>query len=269
MKTKITSLLLILFHFGYGQNKCLDYLASNAIYYDYQENDFILNDLNSVKAIIVGERHFIAENKDLHYTLIKNYNVKTGLDLVLIEYPPSISLFIQRYLDSGEEAYLNTAFEAVPFAQHHAELFKKIKKLNVTTEKPIKVVGIDLEVGGFKRPNLMIEELKSISKSRKAQKIIEDYLQSFINEKAGKESKEKFQILYTYFVKKKRKIQKKYPTLYPNIELTMENLQLFFPVIEEEIYTEAFQVRRDSFMYLNIIRLNQLSKTWLIPDSTL
>lgn len=260
IKTKIALLFLFFVFYGYGQNKCLEYLVSNALLFDHSEEQMILGVPDSVKAIIVGERHFIAENTSLHYTLIKNYNRETGLDLVLIEYPPSMSFFIQRYLDSGEEAHLDTAFDSVPYGEDGKNLFKKIKELNDEIAKPIKVVGIDLEVGGFKRPNLIIEELKTIFKSQKKQKLIADYLQSFDNEKVGKNSKEKFQTLYAHFHQKKKKIQKRYPILYLNIELTIENMQDFFPEKEEEIYTEAFQVRRDSFMYLNIIKLDQMSK---------
>jgi hypothetical protein len=252
MKLYCSLFFLLLFALSLkAQYECLEYMQEHIEFFDYDSSLIKLPKHEQFDAFVVGERHFIQENISLHSTLIHSLNKEKGIRHVLIEFPPSMSFFIQRYYQTKEEKWLDIAFEGVPFEQYHKELYRSIKEK--TPE--IQVVGYDLEVGGFSRVNRIISELNGILRSPKEFTTIVNYLNSFRNDQPTLYSAITFQGLYHLVKKNRKRLKKAFGAEYVHFLKMMENLKAFFPNSEEEIYEPAFQERRDSFMFENIVQL--------------
>lgn len=258
MKHLLSACLLLIGQVCVAQHSCEDYFQSRVKYYQYEESISLSNTPEAHQIILVGERHFVPINTEIHYALIRTYHEMTGLDLVLIEYPPSVSFYIQQYLESGEESLLEKAFRGAPYAIYNRQLFKKIRVLNTKGRSPILVIGIDLEVGGVQRPKEIIQELGQHLSSAKAQQHLAAFLNTFDKNLATEATQEAFLKVYNHYRKKRKKLKRLLGSGFIHVDLVMENYLQYIPVNPDEMFDMAFQVQRDSMMYQNLLKIEQI-----------
>lgn len=244
-------------HVCFAQHPCQDYFTTQVKHYFYEETIPLSPNPQEYRIIMVGERHFVPINTDIHFALIRSYHEMSELDVVFIEYPPSVSYFIQQYLESGEEELLVKAFRGAPYASYNQALFKRIRSLNQKVQSPIKVIGIDLEVGGLARPKEIISQLAQYITATKAQKDIESFLNTFEGDRATASTQKSFLKVYDHFRKKRKKLKKSLGTRSIHLDLLMQNLKNYIPENPDEMFDMAFQIKRDSFMYRNLLTINQ------------
>lgn len=258
MKYLLCGYLLWIGHTCLAQHPCQDYFYSQVKHYFYEEKIPLSVKPQEHRIIMVGERHFVPINTEIHYALIRTYHEMTDLDLVLIEYPPSISYYIQQYLESGGEKLLEKAFQGAPYAVYNRQLFKKIRVLNAKGPSPIQVIGLDLEVGGVRRPKEIIKALGQHLSSSKAQQDLAAFLNTFDGDLATKGTQEAFLKVYQHYRKKRKKLKRELGSSFIHIDLVLENYRHYIPINPDEMFNMAFQVQRDSMMYRNLLRIEQI-----------
>ncbi len=257
MKYFLGAYLLWVGHVCFAQHPCQDYFTAQVKHYFYEETIPLSANPQEYRIVMVGERHFVPINTDIHFALIRSYHEMAELDLVLIEYPPSVSFFIQQYLESGEENLLVKAFQGAPYASYNQALFKRIRLLNQKTQSPIQVIGLDLEVGGLARPKEIISQLAKHFTAAKAQNDFEAFLNTFEEDRATASTQESFLKVYDHFRKKRKKLKKSLGTRFIHLDILMQNLKNYIPVNPDEMFDMAFQIKRDSFMYHNLLLIEQ------------
>ncbi len=257
MKYLLGAYLLWVGHACFAQHPCQDYFKSQAKHYFYEETIPLSANPREHIIVMVGERHFVPINTDIHFALIRSYHEMAELDVVLIEYPPSVSYFIQQYLESGEEALLVKAFQGAPYASYNHALFKRIRSFNEKIQSPIQVIGLDLEVGGLARPKEIISQLGQHFTATKAQKDLESFLNTFDRDRATASTYPTFLSVYDHFRKKRKKLKKALGSSFIHLDLLMQNLKNYIPINPDEMFDMAFQIKRDSFMYHNLLILEK------------
>lgn len=257
MKYLLGAYLLWIGHICFAQHPCQEYFTTQVKPYFYEETIPLSANPQEYRIIMVGERHFVPINTDIHFALIRSYHEMAELDVVFIEYPPSISYFIQQYLESGKEDLLVKAFQGAPYATYNQALFKKIRLLNQKIQSPIQVIGLDLEVGGLARPKEIIRQLAQHFPAAKAQKDLQSFLVTFEEDRATASTQESFLRVYDHFRKKRKKLKKSLGNSFIHLDLVMQNLKNYIPVNPDEMFDMAFQIKRDSFMYHNLLLIEQ------------
>lgn len=257
MKYLLFGCLLWIGQVSMAQHPCQDYFTAQVKHYFYEETISLSDTPEEHRIIMVGERHFVPINTDIHFGLLRSYHEMSELDVVLIEYPPSVSYFIQQYLDSGEEDLLVKAFQGAPYASYNQALFKRIRSLNEKIQSPIQVIGLDLEVGGLARPKEIISQLAQYFTAAKAQKDLKAFLHTFDGDRATSATHESFLNVYQHFRKKRKKLKKTLGSSFIHLDLLMENFKNYIPLDPDEMFDMAFQIKRDSFMYRNLLNISQ------------
>lgn len=257
MKYLLGTYLLWVGHACFAQHPCQDYFTTQVKHYLYEETIPLSTNPQEYRIVMVGERHFVPINTDIHFALIRSYHEMAELDVVFIEYPPSVSFFIQQYLESGEEDLLVKAFQGAPYASYNQALFKRIRLLNQKVQSPIQVIGLDLEVGGLARPKEIISQLAQHLTAAKAQKDLASFLNTFDGDQASASTQASFLKVYDHYRKKRKKLKKSLGSSFIHMDLLMQNLKNYIPLNPDEMFDMAFQIKRDSFMYHNLLLIEQ------------
>lgn len=158
------------------------------------------NNLKNKQVFFLGEIHGIENNEKIDFELLKYLQKKVGIKYYLGEMGYSSAYFINQYLTTGNEKYLNSLFDefagTVGWTKEGYNFWQSLYEYNkqLPNDKKIKVVGIDLEhqykLGIIhmndilpKKPipqsvNSIINKLKSINRDRNFEpKIINGFLQ--------------------------------------------------------------------------------------------
>ena len=252
--------LLLSWQLCFGQHPCQEYILANTKHYQYQDTIVLGSNAKQPKIIMVGERHFIPINTAIHFALVRSYHQVGNLDAVFIEFPPSISYFIQSYMDSGNEEWLTKAFEGAPYQAYNQHLFRKIRALNEKRQHPIRIIGIDLEVGGLNRPIKVLSQLSPYFTKQKENNNLQELIQALQQKDPTSNTSNAFLKFYASFQKKRKLLSKKLGTNFLHADLLMENLKEFIPLDPEKMFSMDFQIKRDSFMYQNLLRVYQSQK---------
>ena len=109
----------------------------------------VIKDAENAEVVFIGEVHGDVSRLDLMYSLATTLNKELGYSNILLEGPYSVSLYINQYLETGEEKYLESVFECLRGTLWHTEedfaYFQQIREYNQTAKTPLRFVGIDFE----------------------------------------------------------------------------------------------------------------------------
>jgi len=109
----------------------------------------VIKDAENAEVVFIGEVHGDVSRLDLMYSLATTLNKELGYSNILLEGPYSVSLYINQYLETGEEKYLESVFECLRGTLWHTEedfaYFQQIREYNQTAKIPLRFVGIDFE----------------------------------------------------------------------------------------------------------------------------
>jgi len=133
-----------------------DYLSSHVKGIDlenYREESFIyLDDQTQSKVFFSGEYHGFEENYKIRFQLIKYFYEEHGIRRYLGELGYSSGYFLNKYLETGEEKYLNIVNYSLEgsydFSKDDYEFWKALYSYNKELPKgeKIKVYGLDMDL---------------------------------------------------------------------------------------------------------------------------
>lgn len=120
------------------------------------ENDFsgleiLSKDIKDKKIIFTGEHHNVADNHVVELKLLKYFQKEIGVNYLLEEVGCADAYFLNKYLESGDEAILRNYFDIYKNQKYYTEEryndFVDIYKFNQTLskDKRIKIIGTDIE----------------------------------------------------------------------------------------------------------------------------
>lgn len=120
---------------------------------DFSGLDILSKDLKDVKIVFAGEHHNVAENQSIDLKLLKYLQREIGVNYYLAEIGYADSYFLNKYLESGDEAILENYFNIYKNRRFYTEerynFFVNLYKFNQTLPKSeqIKIIGVDIESG--------------------------------------------------------------------------------------------------------------------------
>jgi len=133
MKHSILLLFLLFHSFIYGQDK----VANRKFFHDFLNG-------NGKRLLILGENHSSSAASTIYPQLIRYLNRKNDVKTLLIEFGPSEAYFYRRYLETGDEKFLNYTIYA-GYYKDWKEAWQEIYRYNQTLKEPLKIVGIDFD----------------------------------------------------------------------------------------------------------------------------
>jgi erythromycin esterase len=116
------------------------------------------------EVLLTGEVHGIATDQALDTVFLKYFRERSGARYYLGEFGYSFGYFVNRYLDTGDEALLRKALDAargsLAWTKEYRDRWKRLREYNQTlpADQRIVVLGIDLEW----QPNLVFEHLRAL-----------------------------------------------------------------------------------------------------------
>ena len=103
------------------------------------------------RLFLTGEQHGIAENQLLEYAFLTYLHRDANVRVYLQELPYSAGVLLNRYLQTGDEAALETAFRGFTgtysSSEELLELYRRVRRYNADLEEGerIRLVGFDME----------------------------------------------------------------------------------------------------------------------------
>lgn len=146
------------------------YLTENKTNIDFADTNFgglslmSNQDLLDNQVFFTGETHAVAANYDLRLYFLKFFHQKADVKYHILEAGYGLAKILQRYLDTGEESYLNSVYEQLIgtyiYTKDDYNFFKKLREYNLQfpENQRIKLIGLDVEF----QHNLSIRYLQSI-----------------------------------------------------------------------------------------------------------
>ena len=123
-------------------------LAQDISFAEFEE------DIKNYDLFLTGEDHGVAVNKEVAFWFLKYLNQKVGIKYYLGELGYSRAYFINQYLSTGDENYLNICFKTSQggnsYTEEYYSFWQNIYNYNQTlaVEDRIEVVGIDATIYG-------------------------------------------------------------------------------------------------------------------------
>lgn len=160
-----------------------DYLSSNHSIINV-ENDF-LNDLSLLdedaenhKIFLVGENHGVKANRYLRMKFLKYFKVKTNFKYYLCELPYSMTCFLNKYIETGDEIILKDIYEALKGTDawnldeynHWKDLYEYNKSFS--NKDKIIAIGIDIE----HQPKNAFKFFEYTLKNKDISKLMKNYM---------------------------------------------------------------------------------------------
>lgn len=218
---------------------------------DFSEFEFINSDIKKSDLILIGEMHGTKANYDIKMKFLNYIKGEHDLKYLLIEYPYITSVYTNKYLNSGDETYLENV--ELPTEEDY-EFLKKLYKINSNLDDKDKIRVIGIDSGSTKLSvDYLIEEfskmkLDSTSKEHleKLVKVQENMGELSSNMNASPmeylEIKNSFMSLYEEIYS--------YESYYKKI-LDKENNMDFFGVLDSVYSTYCYSDFEDSNKTLN------------------
>ncbi|WP_138206712.1 erythromycin esterase family protein [Haloimpatiens lingqiaonensis] len=288
MSRKIVSLLIIIILslnlIGCTKNTTSEkaykkYLSKNATSLDLKDNDdfssFTLldKDTKNDEIFLVGESHNIKTNYDIKWKLLKYFKDKTDFKYLLLEDTYVNSLYLNRYLQTGDESYLKKVY--MPNKEDY-EFWYKLYKYNSQLEKNDKIIAVGIDITS---PSTSNDYLISVLESKKLSEPLNKHLdllksikeqlnafndnnssnEEFININKLKYIKEKINITTTEIYKNEQSYKNILGKDSFNFFMALNALRQGFDIFDTtkkyknlmDMQTEAHRLRRDSAMYEN------------------
>lgn len=154
----------------YTDNQLIGYLKKNSFdikpQLDYKR---FKQKLKNASFIAVGESHGTQASYEVFNTMVGAISQVSNIDYYLVEFDYSSAYYLNEYLKSGEEKYLDTVFSHFDgtffYNQSIAHSFKKIKENGAL--KNLRTIGVDIyhvPLIGFKHLSSILDN-KNINKS--------------------------------------------------------------------------------------------------------
>lgn len=108
-------------------------------------------ELGRYRLFLVGESHGTAFNQELEGALLEFFVREGGVRWLLLELPPSIAGFLQKYLETGDEELLKLAFAETRhtyfYTQERYNLWRRLRALqeSLPEGERLHLVGLDVE----------------------------------------------------------------------------------------------------------------------------
>ncbi|EFW37851.1 TraB/GumN family protein [Treponema phagedenis] len=132
---------------------------------------FALDNLKKHKAILIGEIHGVAANYTLKSEFLEYFTKAGYCNTLLEEAPVSHNLFLNKYLETGDEKILKTLFTIMRgtayCTQEHYDFFKKLYQYNQTAPKKqrIRILAVDVEhqpILAYAAQHALLKEKKNL-----------------------------------------------------------------------------------------------------------
>ncbi len=110
-----------------------------------------LGSFGGPRLFVTGEQHGIAENQLLEYAFLTYLHGEASVRVYLQELPYSAGVLLDRYLQTGDEAALETAFRGFTgtysSSKELLDLYRRVRRYNADLEddERIRLVGFDIE----------------------------------------------------------------------------------------------------------------------------
>ena len=110
-----------------------------------------LGSFGGPRLFVAGEQHGIAENQLLEYAFLSYLHREANVRVYLQELPYSAGVLLDRYLQTGDETALETAFRGFSGTYSNSEelleLYRRVRRYNADLEDEdrIRLVGFDIE----------------------------------------------------------------------------------------------------------------------------
>lgn len=111
---------------------------------DYSEFELINSDIHKSKVILLGEGHGSIVNFQVSEKFINYMRDKENLKYILVEYPYVCSVYMNKYLATGEETYLKDL--GLP-DEETIEMVRKVYEINSTLKDKDKIRFIGIDTG--------------------------------------------------------------------------------------------------------------------------
>ncbi len=154
MLKKGIAIIIILFLGFSGQaaplgDQEIEYLRSNSQEVRLGEVEFPLlkNQLEGNSVFLAGKNQGLEYNKELQKDLLEFFHQEAGVKNLLVEATYASGEFLNRYLQTGEEEYLELVISYWRRSQDEFEFFQWLREYNLQfpDEEQIRVIGFDVQ----------------------------------------------------------------------------------------------------------------------------
>jgi uncharacterized iron-regulated protein len=225
--------------------------------------------IQNSQIIILGEEHGVAANQELAFKMLKSLKSKFDFQILLLEASHSNAVTMNKYLNTGNSAYIDTAFRylkgTLAWTNEYAAFWKNLYAYNITLapEKRISCIGIDVEnqydaalnflatitpdTSAFEEIQPAISKLKKIKFSdinvRDAWKLSEEIISSW----------REYESLYKTF----------YAGNYQDFKIVMQNIvnARLVHMTKRNSGKSKYNKLRDSIMYVNLLNAYNINPT--------
>lgn len=171
----ISTIVLITFSLNKTYKDEQDYLSKNHSIINLEDSDnfsgldILKKDLKGKKIVLTGENHYLDKNHLIDIKMLKYLQKQIGVNYYLGEEGYSISYFVNKYLETGDESYLNKVFKNFEGTRAnnigYYEKYRQIYEFNKTLpeNERIKIIGVDIEPGANMSYDYIMEVMKDKS----------------------------------------------------------------------------------------------------------
>ncbi|MEG0614007.1 MAG: erythromycin esterase family protein [Clostridium sp.] len=138
---------------------------------EFSELEFMNSDMKKSDLILIGEMHGTKANNDIKMKFLNYINTEHNLKYLLIEYPYITSVYTNKYLNSGDETYLENV--ELPTEDDY-EFLKELYKINSNLDEKEKIRVIGIDSGSTKLSvDYLIQELSKVKSDSTSQEHLE------------------------------------------------------------------------------------------------
>lgn len=229
-------------------------------YFDLNYNNtsdlsFLDNRLNQAEIILIGEMHGIKSNMDIEMKFLHYLKEQYDLKYYLCEYPYSVSLKVNEYLESGNQKILDDFFEVAKDTNANTEEryegWLQLYEYNQSLPEKdrIRVVGVEVEL----IPEYAMDVLQGLIPEKQVPAELEKMLTLMRREK---HSKEEIEEIWKEFEEKKEICEEFFGEKTFSIQHILKNILLGYAEHEAETETGKYSIR-DQGMYDNFMILHE------------
>ncbi|MGI8669344.1 MAG: hypothetical protein ACR2J3_05770 [Aridibacter sp.] len=224
------------------------------------DKDFYANDL-----FLLGEMHGTVDSYRVQEILVDELTKKTNFKYYIIEntYPNSVK--INKYLETGDEKYLDSVFESLKggfgYSREYYEIYRHVYKLNQTLKAKdrIKFTGIDKFSSSVENLSYLGEILKEVNYKKGSIKNLDEVFSYKEKKITYGEWKNLFLDLSEDIKSDSAKYKKIFGKRFWEFEFIIENFANSFPINEKRsgkpISEEETDDIRDTQMAKNFVTL--------------
>jgi hypothetical protein len=207
-----------------------DYLKQNAVAWnDSNSNiDKVLNPgLLNNQFLLIGESHGVRYTHELEFDLLCQLKKRTGFRYLVMELGVLDEVYLNRYLQSGNAAYLDSFFRfhraTFFFNKSEEQFFRNLYRLNqsLPEKESIRIFCIDLDFAH--RDAIAFLKREWLFHLPATEKAPFDSIQPKTDSSAG--IIRKFESAYTYFINNAKAYQKHLGVVYSDAERMLINIQ--------------------------------------------